>query len=114
MHELVPLSTCSCGHDVKFLCMSSWYDHEVNSFNATLFVGHENTKTHARLLIFLSHFKLGCGLRADTLNLVYRWTISTLYAIRGPAAPQANLGAVPKDSTPVKFTYSFAVLSYLE
>ena len=29
------------------------------------------------------------SLRADTLNLVL--TISTLYAIRGPAAPQANI-----------------------
>ena len=28
--------------------------------------------------------------------------------------PSSNLGSVPKDSTPVKFTYSFAVLSKLE
>ena len=33
------------------------------------------------------------SLRADPLNLVYSVyrTISTLYAIRGPAAPQANV-----------------------
>ena len=28
--------------------------------------------------------------------------------------PSWNLGAVPKDSTPVKFSYSFAVFSKLE
>ena len=28
--------------------------------------------------------------------------------------PSSNLGAVPKDSTPVKFSYSFAVFSKLE
>ena len=28
--------------------------------------------------------------------------------------PSSNLGSVPKDSTPVKFSYSFAVFSKLE
>ena len=33
------------------------------------------------------------SLRADTLNLVYR-TVSNLYAIRGPATPQAKHGTL--------------------
>ena len=77
-----------------FTKTGSFFDEEGGDcFSDHYYIRNEYRKSVKRLAMACVFPKNMASLRADTLNLVYR-TISNLYAIRGPAAPQAKHGTL--------------------